>query len=137
MNLASQLRFKGDINFVTENSACFRPLTFPPNDDFVVSVDQSGNVVSKYSDDVWDFTPFGSKVKFNFADYDEDNASAFKQLMFYVTYSHLFPGKYVSLTAWYFTLQNIFKTCSKYNIDAKYLNRFPKVIEQGKIVNVF
>jgi integrase len=130
LNLASQLRFKGDINFVKENSPCFRPLTFPPENDFVVSVDRHGNVVSKYRDNVWDFTPFGSKVKFHFADYDEDTASAFKQLMFYVAYSHLFPGKYVSLTAWYFTLQNVFQTCSKYKVHVKDLNRFPKVIEE-------
>lgn len=130
MNLASQLQFKGDIEFVTELSPCFKPNSFPPKDNFAISIDSDRNVVSRYGDDVWDLSPFGSRVKFHFSDYSKDNAASFKQLMFYVIYSHLFPGKYTSLTAWYFTFKNVFQACSKYNIHIERLNTFPRVIEE-------
>lgn len=130
MNLANQLQFKGDIPYVSEASPCFKPATFPPQDDFVISIDSDKKVVSRYGDDIWDFSPFGSRVKFHFSEYSKENASSFKQIIFYITYSHLFPGKYTSLTSWYFTLKNVFQICSKYNLDIEQLNRFPRVIEE-------
>jgi integrase len=130
LHLVENLQFKANIEFVSKISPCFKSEDYPPKDDFVMSIDQNGKVISRYGDDTWDFTSFGSKTKFHFKNYDKANKEMFKQLMFYVTYSCLFPGKYNSLTPWYVSFQNIFKTCSKHEINASDLNRFPRVIEE-------
>lgn len=124
------LQFKADIPFVTNDSPCFRSPSYPPNDDFVMSVDKNGRVVSRYGDDTWDFTPFESTQKFQFKGYDEANKALFKQLMYYLIYSYLFPGQYSSLATWYQSYQKVFKACSKANILASQLSRYPRVIEE-------
>ncbi len=129
-NAVSNLQFRADINFVGESSACFKSISFPPIDDFVMSIDKEGNTVSNYGDDVWDFRTFGAKKMMSFSEYDEINKSFFKKVMFYLIYSNLFPGKYDSLKSHYQNLSKIFKQCSKQKIGADELRRFPNVIEE-------
>lgn len=129
LHLVENLEFKADISFVTKDSPCFRSLNYPPKDDFVMSVTQSGKTVSRYGDDTWDFTSFGLTEKFQFNEYDETNKAVFKQLMYYLIYSHLFPGKYSSLAGWYHSYQNIFRACTEARVMATELSRYPKVIE--------
>lgn len=129
-NLVENLQFRANIEFVSEASLCFRSLVYPPKSDFVMSIDKEGKIISRYGYDDWDFNAFGGNCKFQFAQYDETNKALFKQLMFYVIYSHLFPGSYRSLYSWYQSFQNVFKACSKYKLDARDLHRFPKVIEE-------
>lgn len=129
LNLVKNLQFKADIAFVTEDSPCFSSVNYPPKDDFVMSVTQAGDIVSRYGDDTWDFTPFGASQKLQFKEYDKANKALFKQLMYYLIYSHLFPGKYSSLAGWYHSYQHIFRACTEAKIQASQLSRFPKVIE--------
>lgn len=105
-------------------------MVYPPKDDFVMSINQSGEVVSRYGDDTWDFTPFDATQKLQFKLFDEANKALFKQLMFYVIYSHLFPGKYSSVATWYLSYKNVFRACSEANIKASELSRFPRVIRE-------
>ncbi|MBL4881114.1 MAG: hypothetical protein JKX82_07305, partial [Oleispira sp.] len=95
-----------------------------------MSVDKDGAVISRYGSDIWDFKVFGATKVMHFKDYDDANKALFKQVMFYLIYSHLFPGKYDSLRSVYKTLQKLFETCSQHKIRADELRRFPKVIEQ-------
>lgn len=129
LNLVENLQFKADIGFVTQDSPCFRTRNYPPEDSFVMSVNESGEVVTRYGDDSWDFTPFGLGQKLQFKEYDKFNKSLFKQLMYYLIYSHLFPGKYVSIISWYNSYQNLFRACTEAKVKATELSRFPKVIE--------
>jgi integrase len=130
LNLVENLQFKADFKFVTKDSPCFKSVNYPPKDDFVMSINQSGEVLSRYGDDTWDFTPFNLSQKLRFKEFDDANKALFKQLMYYVIYSHLFPGKYSSLTSWYKSYQIIFRQCTKHKIIATELSRFPKVIEE-------
>jgi hypothetical protein len=129
-HLVENLQFRANIEFVSEASPCFKSSDYPPKNDFVMSIDQKGKVMTRYGDDVWDFSAFGCTVKLHFSKYDETNKALFKQLMYYIIYSHLFSGNYKVVIPWYMTFQNIFKTCVKYKLDARDLHRFPKVIEE-------
>jgi integrase len=129
-NTIENLQFRAEFEFVTETSACFKSMSYPPNDDFVMSINEDGTVISRYGDDVWDFSVFGASRKMHFKGYDDVNKALFKKIMFYKIYSHLFPGKYDSLNEAYKTIQNVFKTCSEQGIRADELRRFPRVIEQ-------
>ncbi len=128
-HLAKNLQFKADIPFVTKSSPCFKSLDFPPKHEFVMSIDEKGNTVSQYGDDVWNFETFGNPNPMLFNDYDEENKAKFKQVMFYVIYSHLFPAKYISLRVWYHVLQPIFRKCTELKIQVKELSRYPKIVE--------
>lgn len=128
-HLAKNLQFKADIPFVSKSSPCFKSLDFPPKHEFVMSIDEKGNTVSQYGDDVWNFETFGNPDSMLFNEYDEENKAKFKQIMFYVIYSHLFPAKYISLRAWYNTLQPIFRKCTELKIQVKELRKYPKIVE--------
>lgn len=130
LNLTENLKFKAQIEFVTQESPCYQSFNYPPKEDFVMSINQESQVVSRYGDDVWDFTSFGGDTKYKFHDYDETNKKLFKQLMYYIIYSHLFPGKYRSLNTYYIPLSAMFRACSSANINANDLHRYPKVIEE-------
>lgn len=130
LHLVENMQFKADIEFVSKDSPCFKPVEYPPKNDFVMSIDESGKVVSRYGDDTWDFKTFGLPWDMHFGYYDKTNKIAFKQIMFYLIYSHLFPGKYSSLNAWYLTFQYVFKVCTELGIEATQLSRYPKVVER-------
>ncbi|NQZ25042.1 MAG: hypothetical protein HRT55_01850 [Colwellia sp.] len=129
-NTIENLQFRAEFEFVTEKSSCFKSIAYPPNDDFAMSINEDGTVISRYGDDVWDFSVFGSTRKMHFKKYDDVNKTLFKKIMFYKIYSHLFPGKYLSLIAPYKILQKVFKACSEQGICADELRQFPRVIEQ-------
>lgn len=130
LHFTENLKFKGQIEFVTQTSPCYQSSNYPPKDDFILSINQENQVVSRYGDDVWDFTSFGGDTKYKFHEYDETNKKLFKQLMYYIIYSHLFPGKYRSLNAYYIPLSVVFRACSSARINASELQRYPKVIEE-------
>jgi len=44
------------------SSRSYRPPSWPPPDDWVVSEDKVGNALSRFGDDVWDFSPWAGKV---------------------------------------------------------------------------
>ena len=130
LNLRDNLQFKADIKFVSKKSPCFKSEDYPPKDDFVMSINESGEVISQYGDDRWDFRPFGCSRMFYFEKYDDVNKQLFKRIMYYIIYSHLFPSKYASLYAWYSTLQVFFQYCSINEIETSDLNHYPKAIEE-------
>lgn len=129
-HLIKNLQFKADISFISESSPCFKSLEFPPKDEFVMSIDEDGNVISLYGDNTWNFKSFGNPNLMLFDQYDEMNKAMFKQVMYYVIYSHLFPSKYISMRDWYHSLQVIFRKCTELNIKANNLSRFPEVINK-------
>ncbi len=130
-HLVENLQFKANIGFVSETSPCFKSIDYPPKSDFVMSINQEGNVISRYGDDTWDFISFGARTKMQFGEFCETNKALFKQLMYYVIYSHLFPGSYNSLLTSYMSFQSIFRACAKYKLNARDVHRFPRVIEEA------
>ena len=130
LHLIENLQFKASVEFVSEKSPCFKALEYPPADYFALSIDKDQNVISKYGDDIWDFTAFGLNAKINFKNLDPENRQLFKQLIYYITYSHLFPKTYNSLFQWYMSFKDVFATCSRHNIKASDLSRYPRLIDE-------
>lgn len=130
LNLKENLQFKADIEFVSKDSPCFKSKDYPPKDDFVMSIDKNGVIISRYGDDIWNFRSFGGASKFQFKEYDNANKCLFKKIMYYIIYSHLFPSKYTSLKDWHNTLQLFFRYCHSNRIKASDLNRYPKAIKE-------
>ena len=130
LNPMGNLQFKADIKFISKDSPCFKSKDYPPKDDFVMSIDENGVIVSLYGDDKWDFRTFGGKGEFQFEEYGNTNKFLFKKIMYYLIYSHLCPSKYASLNVWFLTLQRIFRYCHINKIKATNLNRYPKAIEE-------
>lgn len=130
LHLKENLQFKANIDFVTEKSPCFKSFAYPPDDNFVMSIDKDGAAISVYGDDTWNFKSFGAKDYMHFKKYNEASKALFKRLMFYIIYSHLFPGKYASLACWYDVFNAVFTVCNRYNLDAIDVNKFPKVLEE-------
>ena len=107
------LRFCGNLDSSQEASELrnYQPCTFPPPDDFYVSVDKDGKPLSKYSDDKWDFSAYGSKG-FNFGNQEltSKNNDLLKQLIFlYLYHMPLFPGKVQSVYHPFYTLAKLCK----------------------------
>ena len=128
---AHALRFCG--NLPSSQAATelqnFQPRTFPPGDDFYVSVDKDGNPLSKYSDEYWDFSAYGSKG-FNFGNLEltAKNHDLLKQLIFlYLYHMPLFPGKVQSIKHPFYMLAALCKIADSNNICIDQLYRFPRL----------
>ncbi|MFX5057441.1 hypothetical protein ABTC93_19675, partial [Acinetobacter baumannii] len=53
--------------FISEKSPNYEINVWPPSNDFPVTCDKKNKVVSRFEDDIWDFTSYCDKnVKFNF-----------------------------------------------------------------------
>lgn len=129
-NATDFLKFRAKISFITPDSLCYSVPSFPPPPDFSMSVDESGNVISYYGDDTWDFRVFRCKSLIHFKDYNETNKALFKKILFYVIYSSLYEGGYNSIRLYYQYLQNIFRVCEANKINAEEVKKFPKLIEE-------
>lgn len=58
-----------DFPWISPAAQNFLPGQWPPADNFPVSVDAKGRVISRYSDHYWDLTPWSRKtLKLNFGD---------------------------------------------------------------------
>jgi hypothetical protein len=114
--------------------------TWPPNDNFPIVIDDVGNVVSYFKDSVWDLTPWTQKVlRLNFGDsicrknnpgISVENSKLFRLIMAWWLYR---PGKALRIRTHinnYEVLRQIFIFCSKNNVKASELTRFPKILER-------
>lgn len=115
----------------------FKPASFPPEEDFFVSVRKDGTPLSKFSDNIWDFTAYDSK-RFNFKvqQLTEVNNILLKQLLFlYLYHMPIFPGKIVSLHPHFKLLSKLCKFSDSHNISIDKLYRFPKLASE--VIKVF
>lgn len=107
----------------------YEPPSFPPPDDFYVSVAADGKPLSRYSDDRWDFSAYAS-IGLNFGNQKltPENNDRLKQLMFlHLYHMPLFPGKIKSLAATFKILSKLCKFSDSQNICVAQLYRFPRL----------
>lgn len=89
------LQFMEPTTLVTKESASYRPPSFPPPEDWPVSIDRQGNPLSFYGDDYWDFSAFGY-YGFHFGKHglSRRNLELIKQATLFVMYHPgIFPGR--------------------------------------------
>lgn len=123
----------------------FRPSTWPPKDDFPVVIDSEGEIISRYGDLRWDFSPWhGSVLKVYFGDgpgngykVSRDNANLLRLVMAWWLWG---PGTYVTprtIVTRFETLKPFFVICSKRNICISELSQHPEVIEEIAVKGKF
>lgn len=130
------------VPFIGTNSRSFRPLSWPPEKDWVCIEDKGGNVVSRYGDHVWDFTPwYGKTLTFSFGDgpklharspvIDPANAELLRQLVAWWCWGpRATPTVRSLIFNFAMPFRQIIRVCSDNNILASDLWRYPAVIDK-------
>lgn len=123
------LQLKAPLPQITPDSPLYRPPSFPPPNDWPVSLDGRGNSFSVYSDNYWDFSGLGF-YGFNFDHHNlsQENLALVKKALFFVMYHpRLFPGKIGSCRGYFLTLVRIAKFCDQQGILIQDIHKFPEV----------
>lgn len=118
---------------VSKDSALFRPPTFPPPDDWPVSVNTEGTHLSFFKDDYWDMHAFGFYgFNFNRSSLSEENKRLLKRAMVLIIYHpRLFPGKLSSCQPYFQTLCRLAEFCETQQILISHLYRFPHLFTKA------
>ncbi|WP_147310027.1 hypothetical protein [Cupriavidus neocaledonicus] len=129
----------GAAPILPENS-CYRPPSWPPPADWVVSEDSEGNPLSRWSDPFWDFSAWvGYSFKLHFAGggpgrsgqpLRPQNQHLMRLLTTWVMWGPDSRKAWRSLLHTFYRLRRIVALCDRENILASELYRFPKVIEE-------
>lgn len=127
-----KLNFLHKTNLVSSTSRLYRPPSYPPPDDWPVSVDINGNELSYYGDNKWDYSAFGySGYNFGKQGLDDKNLALAKQVMIFVLYhSSFYPGSYQGAKIYFNLIIKIAKICSINNVPMDEVSRFPKIFKQ-------
>lgn len=128
----NNLRFMSPTMLVTTESSAYRPPSFPPPDDWVMSVDEKGRDLSRFRDDFWDYRAFERSATFNFGKdkISDANVQIVKQVMFLVLYHPaLYPGKIRSCAYNFQCINKIAKVCDDAGILMTDLPRFPRIYQ--------
>ena len=113
---------------VTPESSMWCPPSLPPPDDWAVSIDKSGAILSLYGDSYWNFSAFGYRG-FNFGkkNFSASNQRLIKQTLLFVLYHpKLFPGKISSCKIYFELLCKIANICDEQGIIISELSKFPR-----------
>jgi hypothetical protein len=125
---------------VSQDTQNFRPPTWPPHRDFPIVVDATGRVVSRYGDAKWDLREWAKKpVILDFGDGQQRNgvhsntpvnADLLRQIVAWWLYG---PGAVrtpITLRSRFYSIRRLFSLCSRHNIAASDLKRFPAVTDE-------
>lgn len=107
------------------------------SEDFPVVRDASGKCVSRYSDPVWDLTPYSSRsLRINFGDsacseknfaLSSDTANAMRKWAAWLLYKHPSQLSASSIVNRVSRIRHIFKACDTFGVQPNDLHRFPKI----------
>jgi len=123
-----------------------KPKSWPPPADFPVSMGRNGEVVSRYSDFVWDISDWaGIPTVLNFGDGPQrkdrptisvENAQLLRQIAAWFLFGPRAVSSASTLKAKFKLVRPIFTGCSAHGILASDLCRYPVVVENiGKILS--
>lgn len=134
------LCLKIDSPIVHINTENYRPKTWPLHNDFPIVIDQFGNVISRYSDQIWQISIWGkTSLRINFADgpikskaasITPENGAILRQVVSWWMYG---PGKIIkarALVSRVELLRPLFALCSEHRILATDITRYPHLIER-------
>lgn len=132
------MRLKSD--WLTASHRCFRPPSWPPPRDWVVSEERDGKVLSRWGDPVWDLSPWaGGACSLNFGDVpgigrsitiDSRNADLLRLMTTWRIWGSKGAVSTGSVVAFFSYMRTIVGLCSREGILASELMSFPRVLEQ-------
>jgi hypothetical protein len=117
----------------------YRPTSWPPTDDWVVSEDVEGNFLSRWGDEFWDISPWaGVSKRLDFMLNNEasseqinlDNSRTLKILITWRIWGIKGAVAVNTILGIFQALKRVVSICNKNNIRATDLTRFPKVIDE-------
>lgn len=127
-------------DWLTPSHRSFRPPSWPPPRDWVVSEDRDENVLSRWGDPVWDISPWsGKSMILDFGDggatrkaapLDQANSDLLRMLTTWRMWGIKACVAANTLKAAFLALRRVVAHCSENKILASELMRFPKVFEQ-------
>ncbi|WP_139253248.1 hypothetical protein [Burkholderia ubonensis] len=125
---------------IASDNACYRPPSWPPPKNWVVSVDTQGNPLSLWGDAYWDFSAWaGRLLKLDFAGgrhgrssppLSPENQHVLRLLTTWVIWGPKGLKAWGTLKTVFIYLRRIVALCESQGILASELNRFPRVMEQ-------
>lgn len=131
--MSAILNFMHRSPLVINNSETFRPTSFPPPDQWPVTIDKGGKPLSLYGDDYWDMNAFGF-YGYHFGKHGlcEKNKRLLKQTLVFIMYHpKVFPGKLSSCRSYFNTALKISIFCEKHKITICELYRFPHLFTEA------
>ena len=125
----------------TPEARNFRPPTWPPCDDFPISIDAEGRVISQYGDHRWDLSPWaGTALSVSFNDspklyknqlrIDPHNAGLMRLICAWWLYGPNGIQSPKPLVARLANLKPLFALCTQRGISAADLTRYPRVVDE-------
>lgn len=131
------LRIESDLAKPTAPN--FLPPSWPPPPDFPIVIDANGNVVSRYSDSVWNLTPWAGRVlRLNFCDgkirkndirISRENSDILRQVTAWWLYGPHHVRSARTLTTNFEAFRTIFKICSQHQILCTQLPHYPRLVD--------
>lgn len=125
---------------VAPDSRCYRPPSWPPPSHWIVSEDVDGQALSRWGDNVWDFSAWtGSRFILDFAGgrhgrsaaaLRPENQHLMRLLATWLVWGPQGAQGWSSLKKQFYLLRRIVALCDREGILASSLTRFPKVAEQ-------
>lgn len=129
-------------DWLTPSHKSYRPPSWPPPREWVVSEDRHGHALSRWGDPVWDITPWaGRSMILDFGDGDDatarkatplsnGNADELRLIATWRMWGIKACIAANSLKANFLTIRRVVAHCNANGILASQLMRFPKVFEQ-------
>ena len=118
----------------------YRPTSWPPPLDWVISEDENGDIVSRWGDPVWDFSHWARRrARFNFETahpgtrnipLDRNNANLLRLVVTWRLWGPRPLNSINSFRSFFRRMRRIFELCTFNNIQASRLSRYPKLLEQ-------
>ncbi|MCY1345242.1 hypothetical protein D9M68_343950 [compost metagenome] len=129
-----------DSPLVTRSASNFQPPTWPPPQDFPVTIDKHGTVISRYGDAKWNLAPWAKKsVALNFGDGPQRvgfssitpaNADLLRRIAGWWLWGPRAVKNPITLLNQFNLLRPLFILCSNAGISASALERFPAVADK-------
>ncbi|SDC49646.1 hypothetical protein [Paraburkholderia lycopersici] len=121
---------------ISQSDFCFQPPSWPPPQDWIVTLDSDGNPRSKWGEPVWDFSSMaGTSLKLNFArvqrtrdsELGPENQYILKMCMTWLIWGPQGYTSWETLRACFGQIRRLILLCEQNGIVASDLFRFPRV----------
>jgi len=125
---------------ITPDHRCYRPASWPPPPNWVVSEDAQGNPLSRWIDPYWDYSPWaGTTFKLDFAGRSGGNFSSplgnenqylMRMVATWMIWGPKGDKTWGTLKARFGCVRRIVVLCEREGVLASDLMRYPKLLEQ-------
>ena len=139
-SILSELHLSINSSLVTSDAPNYRPQSWPPEPDWPVVIDASGQVISRWGDAIWRLDPWAKKrITLNFGDgpvqkhaavISSENANLLRIVVGWWIYGSNGNSGYRGLKTRFNQIRQLFVLCTQEGILASELSQFPHVLDR-------